>query len=110
LPGFWQHYDDLSLKLDGSPPEAVSFGELIEAVRELEAGAYRQFCAQIDIILDKNGSSVDVQAHTKLFKRLGEWKKRHNAMLDAYETIKQDTRFQRLWRPVKPSRWGSRAS
>jgi len=108
--GSWQKFEDVISRVSMSPPEDVPFFELVECIDELEREPYRTLCGQADVILDKNGNSLRLEDHQELFRAWSDWQRHHNAMLDAYEPIKRNPIFGKLYRPARPSRWGPRSA
>lgn len=100
--------------LGGSPPDMPSLRQLIIAVGRLEEHDYRFFCEQRNDL--GRAANLNFRGDPKTSLLNAEWRDAHNDMVKAYENIKQNTAFNTtktapdlpcLWRPMRPSRWGS---
>lgn len=99
---FWKHYDGLSGGLSASPGPILKFEGIIEHIHGLESGSYERFSQQMfELFCD-----LERDKYTAMSKRLSTWRHEHRALVDAYDAIKRDTRFGKLLRPLRDSRWG----
>ena len=87
-----------------SPPYPISKSEIIDCVLSFETG-YAGLCEQLVRLAVANGSIV-LARDTELTPLVAKWRKAHDAMVAAYEPIKRNRDFGKLWRPAQPSRWG----
>jgi hypothetical protein len=101
---FWRHYEALTAGLLASPGPLIRFEAIIEHIAALESGNYKQFSEQMNefaVIF-----SLNVKADANLRPIWLKWVEAHNALVEAYDPIKRDPRFEKLLRPARPSRWG----
>lgn len=93
-----------------SPPSVPNAEELVGGVDQIEKG-YPILCKQGQDIAVAVGATFGQDA--RLDAVYEEWRKSHNATVDAYENIKGDPRMKRdeilrkLHRPVRQTRFGS---
>jgi hypothetical protein len=104
---FWVHYNNLVLGLECSYPQ-IKFESLIDGIKGLERGGYRDFCAQVDAIAKSGGQ--DPRRDAKLKPLWLEWCSNHNKLIEEYEKIRIDHRFPRLFQPRKSALWGTRCT
>jgi hypothetical protein len=93
-------------KLSGmasSPPEYVTFEEMIDAVDSIEKGYY-------DFVFDINqlakNSGIEVRSHPKAGHHWELWRSGHMGLVGAYEAIKRNSKMGKLFRIARSSRWG----
>lgn len=112
-PQFWANRGKLERDINQSEP-TLKFADLMHCIREMEMGPYHDVVLQTEIVRDAaNTSFADSPA---AFGAWREWAEAHNAMLDAYEKIRNDIRFKRvtgsgkrsLFAPRKEVNWGPR--
>jgi hypothetical protein len=103
---FWRHYTELADGLLESPGPIIGFETILEHIGALESGAYREFSEQ----MSEFGTifSLNVRTNADLKPIWLKWVEAHNALIEAYDPIKRDPRFEKLLRPARPSRWGDR--
>jgi hypothetical protein len=101
---FWSNFERLQSGLTESPGPIIKFEAIIDCIAGLEAGSYKKFCEQLDEIA--NAADINPKANAKLLPIWFEWAQSHNALVNAYNTIKRDPRFGKLLRPARSSRWG----
>jgi hypothetical protein len=101
---FWNHYTELTAGLLASPGPIIRFETIIEHIAALESGNYRELSEQMNefVVL----FSLNVRTNATLRPIWLKWVEAHNALVDAFDSIKRDPRFGKLLRPVRPSRWG----
>jgi hypothetical protein len=99
---FLGSYGKLCLGLTESPGPIMNFEGIIDCIYDLERQEYRDFCGQSGKIADA------INTNQKIEECITAWRGRHNALIDAYETIKRDSRFGKLFRPARHSRWGDK--
>jgi hypothetical protein len=87
-----------------SPPQPVTKAEIIGFIHALETG-YQAVRDQTQLLAIAAGVS-DVSSHPDFAPLFEKWRQKHNAMVAAYEPIKRNPTYDRLFRPVRPSRWG----
>ncbi len=92
-------------RLGGSPPEHVTFGDMVASVEKMELG-YKHFCDRIVKVAERSGGATSPQEVAP--DHWERWRISHNRMIEAYEGIKRDPRMGKLYRPVRPSRWGAK--
>ena len=102
LGDFKKGYDAVS-GLTDSPPTFVPFQTMIDGVDLVEKN-YWMLCNKGKRVAQETG--LDPVSHPELFPRWEDWRKKHNDLIDAYDRIKRDSRFGKLFRPAKKSRWG----
>jgi hypothetical protein len=94
--------DDLS-GLSSSPAEYIDFPAMVEGVSRVEQ-SYEFYCGQATR-LAQTGYIREFEYRGVALK-YEEWRLAHNAMVEAYEAIKRDSRMGKLFRPARESRWG----
>lgn len=108
IQNFWSRYDRISSELNDSP--ALSFDKLVEVIDCFEKNEYRSFCEQIEpITSDMTREDCFRTSYADAQRLFAEWQQRHNAMIDAFASIKSNPSFGKLYRPLQESRWGPRA-
>jgi len=103
---FWNHYTSLAAGLLASPGPLIRFEAIIEHIAVLEHGNYREFFEQLNSFAI--AFSINLRTDANLRPVWSKWVEAHNALVEAYDPIKRDPRFQTLLRPARPSRWGDR--
>jgi hypothetical protein len=112
-PQFWGNCAMLERDLNQSEP-MLKFADLMNCIREMEISAYHTVVRQTEVLRDAaNSSFADGPVILGAWE---EWGDAHNAMLDAYEKIRNDIRFKRvqgsgkrsLFAPRKEVGWGPR--
>jgi hypothetical protein len=94
-------------KFGSSPMPVVTNGQMIDCITKLENGNYKQFCDQADDLAKEAG--IEIQSEMGLFRLWDEWRHRHNALIEEYDSLKRESRFgSPLYRPQLPSRWGEK--
>ncbi len=87
-----------------SPPQSVTKDEMIGYVHALETG-YQAVLDQTQLLAVAAGT-IDLATHPDFAPMFERWRLAHNAMVAAFEPIKRDRAFDKLFRPIRPSRWG----
>lgn len=103
LSNFWENYDRIVRGIDSSEP-TIRFSALIECIRGLERHSYRLFCEQLDTIADASG--LDYKKDPDILPLWENWRQRHNALVNEYDKVKKDVRFEKLFFPRRKGRWG----
>ena len=99
---FWKHYDGLCEGLSASPGPMLKFEGIIEHIYGLEKDGYAQFSQQmVDLFLE-----LERDKYPAMSKYVSLWRERHHDLVVDFDAVKRDTRFGKLLRPLKPSRWG----
>jgi hypothetical protein len=104
LAKFWNNFELLGRGLTESPGPIIKFEALIGCIFEIER-SYKTYCDQVGLIV--NGTKLDCKRDRDLRPLWEEWRVRHNALVAAYEPIKRDSRFGKLFRPARESHWGT---
>ena len=102
---FWKFHDRILDGIDSSEP-TIRFGALLDCIRGLERGAYKDFVAQLDE-LAKSGN-LDYRKDPSLCAMWEDWRVSHNALVSEYDKkIRNDVQLGKLFRPLRPGRWGA---
>jgi hypothetical protein len=102
--GFLVQYNRLLSGLRESPDPIIKFRGIIDCIAALEKDDYRNFRERIEELA--GSANINLEADPKLGLVWHSWRIRHKALVKAYETVKRDPRFGKLFRPARPSRWG----
>lgn len=89
--------------LSNSPAEYIDFPSMVEGVSWVEQ-SYEFYCRQAGR-LAQTGYVREVN-YREIARRYEAWRIAHNAMVEAYEAIKRDSKMGKLFRPARESRWG----
>ncbi|HSN40830.1 MAG TPA: hypothetical protein VLT92_11605 [Burkholderiales bacterium] len=103
VAGLTEAIDDLEGPLGTSPISFIPFEEMAESVLRIEID-YHLMMAQAEKVR-KTGTLSD-RSNQHLGGVWREWRDSHNAMIDAYERIRRDTQMGKLFRPMRPARFG----
>jgi len=101
--GPWRYYDRLSEGLTQSPGPVIRFDAMIDCIFEIERHEYRAACEYTNDLALSVG--VDQDTNEALTPLREAWRAKHHALINAYDKIKRDSRFEKLLRPARPSRW-----
>lgn len=106
LNGYPKDYMDLVLGMTQSPGPILFFEELMDCIHNLEKGSYRSAVEQTA----KLASEIEheINQGSELRHMWEAWRNAHNSLIDAFIPIQRDSRFPRLLRPARPSRWGNK--
>lgn len=99
---FWRAISKLMDHLGNSPLEYLPFDQMVDCVEQAERN-YKNFCHQTADLAISGGidrSAPKVQAAWE------EWRREHNELTVAYDSIKRESKFGKLYRPQRPNRWG----
>ncbi|WP_156949328.1 hypothetical protein [Mesorhizobium sp. WSM1293] len=100
---FRDGFSELSARLAGSPMEHVPFLELIDCVDQIEKG-YKEFCRQT--VQLARSSEINFLEDQSVREAWEEWREAHNTLVREYDQVKRESKYGKLYRPQKPSRWG----
>jgi hypothetical protein len=97
----FKHYYERLESICESPTRYIPFDEMESAVDYIEKN-YKKLRAQADDLAQIGNFQY------QSLPQYQEWAKAHNELVAAYEAIKKDSRFKKLFRPshVRQSRWG----
>jgi hypothetical protein len=101
LNDFAEGYNALRV-LEDSPPEFIPFETMIKSVNQVEQGYSKLNDQGRKIVSALTPEKIDSDA----LKCREDWRVRHNALIEAYERIRKDSRMGILFRPARASRWG----
>ncbi|MER9831206.1 hypothetical protein NKJ51_22995 [Mesorhizobium sp. M0134] len=100
---FRDGFSELSGRLAGSPMEYVPFQELVDCVDQIEKG-YKAFCRQtVELAGSSEKNLLQDQSVREAWE---EWREAHNTLVSEYDQVKRESKYGKLYRPQKPSRWG----
>lgn len=101
----FEAFDKLSTGLMESPGPIIRFEALMDCIHELESGGYWRLRNEVGTLAFSLGQ--DPPKDDGLKESWNDWVDKHNQLIAAYEAIKRDSRFGKLFRPARESRWGS---
>ena len=100
---FWKYYGNIAHGIDSSEP-TIKFEALIDCIKGLERNSSKHFWESADKIA--GSTNWDYKTDSIVSPVWEKWRKSHNNLVSKYDNIKRDIRFEKLFRPRKPSRWG----